>query len=118
MNAAAIIGFLVQNLESQGAVASIEIRHDLGALATGDEGLVALRGAITEVLGSAEYDDGSKRGYGDGQMIWQTFGVPVANFGPIGGNAHRANEWVDVDSLTTTRNIFANMIRRSCKTSS
>ncbi|MCD6356205.1 MAG: M20/M25/M40 family metallo-hydrolase [Anaerolineaceae bacterium] len=38
-------------------------------------------------------------------------GIPtLCGFGPIGGNPHAPNEWVDVSSLARTAAMFAGII--------
>jgi acetylornithine deacetylase/succinyl-diaminopimelate desuccinylase-like protein len=41
------------------------------------------------------------RGYGDANLFSGEAGIPTVQFGPLGGNFHEANEWVDLPSIAT-----------------
>ncbi len=50
----------------------------------------------------------------EGYMLIQA-GIPtIAGFGPIGGNAHAPDEWVDTASLSETVAIYTEVVRRYC----
>lgn len=51
----------------------------------------------------------------EGYMLIQA-GIPtIAGFGPIGGNAHAPDEWVDVASLSETVAIYTEAVRIYCQ---
>lgn len=64
------------------------------------EQLAPFAEAITAVLGqSAELAACEAHGYSDVQLLHHQFGVPCAMFGPVGGNYHAADEYVDLESI-------------------
>ena len=50
-------------------------------------------------------------GYTDAEIIKSKKDCLAFAFGPIGGNLHSANEWVDIDSLEKTKIFFKDLIR-------
>jgi succinyl-diaminopimelate desuccinylase len=47
----------------------------------------------------------------EGYMLMNE-GIPtICGFGPIGGNAHAVNEWIDIDSLDTTVDIYSYIVQ-------
>ncbi|HWT79314.1 MAG TPA: M20/M25/M40 family metallo-hydrolase, partial [Candidatus Methylomirabilis sp.] len=46
--------------------------------------------------------------------IFAAAGVPTVNYGPSGGGAHEAVEWVDLDSVVTCAQILAEAAQRFC----
>lgn len=42
---------------------------------------------------------------GDDNVL-ASLGIPVITWGPDGGNAHRAGEWVDLDSLQLLQEMY------------
>ena len=91
-------------------VIDIEVRHDLGALKTPPAELGALQDAMTAAGLPIEYADGKKKGYGDAQMLRQAWAIPVCNFGPSGSGMHGADEFVDIDSLRRTEQVYAALL--------
>lgn len=49
-------------------------------------------------------------GYGEGAMIAQKWGVPVAYFGPKGENTHEFGEWVLIPSLDVAAKVYARLL--------
>jgi acetylornithine deacetylase len=46
--------------------------------------------------------------------IFAAAGIPTVNYGPSGAGAHEAVEWVELDSVVTCAQIFAEAARRFC----
>lgn len=44
------------------------------------------------------------------ENIFGAYGIPTLGIGPIGGNAHSANEWVDLNSLSKLTDILMHFI--------
>jgi acetylornithine deacetylase len=42
------------------------------------------------------------------------YGIPATCYGPVGGNMHGINEWVDLDSLKEVTAVYADFILRWC----
>jgi len=91
-------------------VEEVKIRSDYGSIYTPKEKLVELE----SILENVNYGDIEKQGYFDGEMISSKSSSPFVCFGPKGNNAHGVNEWVDVESLNKTRNIYKNLIEKFC----
>jgi len=88
---------------------------DFGSLFTDPKHLRVVEETIQAITGKkAQYLDGAKKGFGDGQFLQEKYGIPVINLGPVGGNMHQPDEWVDVDSLQVLRNILHNIIQYYC----
>jgi acetylornithine deacetylase len=48
-------------------------------------------------------------------VLHQHFHTPALVFGPVGGNTHQPDEWVDLDSAQTVMETLANFICRWCE---
>lgn len=108
-------GAVVSRLEKLIAAAGlellkVEVRHDLGALYTDPQELTAI-----EAITGATYLNAATKGYGDGQLIQEAWGVPVANLGPKGANPHAVDEWVDIASLKTLMDMYTRIIQHYCQ---
>jgi acetylornithine deacetylase len=49
-------------------------------------------------------------GYGDPNLFSTVAGIPTVMFGPLGGNFHEANEWVDIPSIAKTAQILERLV--------
>jgi succinyl-diaminopimelate desuccinylase len=49
-------------------------------------------------------------GYGDPNLFSTVAGIPTVMFGPLGGNFHEANEWVDIPSISKTAQILERLV--------
>jgi acetylornithine deacetylase len=47
--------------------------------------------------------------------IFAAAGIPTVNYGPAGGGAHEAVEWVELDSVVTCARILVEAARRFCR---
>jgi len=92
------------------------IRHDFGSLYTDPTELKVVEKVLRKNLGSANYLNPAKKGYGDGQLLQKKFDIPMIYLGPKGANAHGADEWVDIRSLKKLKQIFSDLIASYCKT--
>lgn len=100
--------------EQQLQLDALTIRHDLGALCTDPTELRRVEDVLQVVSGEAVYRNPEGLGYGDGQMIWERFNVPVINLGPTGAGMHAQDEYVEVDSLEQLRNMYLQIINEYC----
>lgn len=111
LKAATVIQILRKNLRKLGLdLTETKIRHDLGALWTDPKSIKPVMTAIKGLAPKTIFLDPSTRGYGDGQMIQEKFGIPVINLGPEGGNEHGADEWSRVSSLEKLSQMFVKLI--------
>ena len=114
LRAARIVLFLERFFRTRDLVLDdIVIKHDLGALATPKGRL--LEAVVRESIGKISYLDPSRKGYSDGQLLHEKLSIPVAYFGPAGGNAHAPGEWVDIPSLLRLSNFYANLLKRGAR---
>jgi len=89
---------IVMKVEIPGA--SISIDHPLALIA--QEYTKAVHGQRWEIRGAGPGNEG---------YMLIGAGIPtLCGFGPIGGNPHAPNEWVDIESLTRTAVIYAGII--------
>ncbi|MDO9545181.1 MAG: M20 family metallopeptidase [Pelolinea sp.] len=81
-----------------------------GAAIPVDHPLAKIAQDYTEAVYGTPWDI---KGAGPGNEGYMLIGAGIptlCGFGPIGGNPHAPDEWVDVDSLTKTAAIFAGII--------
>lgn len=98
-----------------GCRAEIKTTLDFGSLFTDPKHLKVVENIIQTITGEkARYADAASKGFGDGQFLQEQYGIPVINLGPIGGNMHQPNEWVDINSLQVLRDIFYKIIQSYC----
>lgn len=117
LNAKKIISQIKKYLKTnQYKFFNYSIRHDFGSLNTDTRKITRIEKIIKNNLGKAEYLNPSNKGYGDGQLIAEKFGIPVIYLGPKGKNAHGVDEWVDINSVKKLRKIFSDIIKNYCKT--
>jgi succinyl-diaminopimelate desuccinylase len=50
-------------------------------------------------------------GYGDPNLFSTVAGIPTVMFGPLGGNFHEADEWVDIPSIARTARVLERLVR-------
>jgi succinyl-diaminopimelate desuccinylase len=91
------------------------ITHDFGALYIPPERLASFEEIIREVLGTAEYDDISQAGYGEGQLLNERLGIDCVYFGPGPKEmAHQVDEYVSIEELKKASEIYRKLIERYC----
>jgi len=106
LNEKRIAELIERTAKTQGLkLEKLEIRSDLKAAFSPKEKIKGFEGI--------DYANLKEQGYFDVQIISDKFGSPFVCFGPMGGNAHGTDEWVDVNSLEKTRNIFRDLIQKS-----
>ena len=71
--------------------------------------VVALREAATQILGRAPTLTVS--GPANESYLLNGYGIPTCVFGPEGGGAHAADEYVDVDSIFAVAEVYATTAR-------
>lgn len=114
-NAAWIEDYIrAQALDLNLGVLAIEMRHDLGALDVPERDLDFLEQALKEQNLPVAYRDARTLGYGDGQMIWQRWSIPVAYLGPTGDGMHAVDEYVELESLLPLARTLTSLIRICC----
>lgn len=112
LNAEKILKIYQDCLKKLGSETDREnIRANLGSLKTPKTKLKALERVIKKEVGKVQYIPSYDMGYGDGQMIFQKVGCPVVYFGPGPTEmCHKADEYIEVDSLNKTVDIFKKLI--------
>ena len=53
--------------------------------------------------------DWGYQGYGDANLFSAEAGIPTVQFGPLGGNFHQADEWVDIPSIAATARVLVRL---------
>ena len=115
LNGKKVVDFLEKNIKKNGLqLKKTLIRSDFGPMYVPKTKIKSFEDAIKEQLGRVDYGDITKQGYFDGEMMYKKLGIPCVYFGPKGGNAHGANEWVDIRSLKEVREVYKDLIRRVC----
>jgi acetylornithine deacetylase len=74
--------------------------------------VTCVRDAVTQVTGSKPAEGGVA--YWMDAAIFAAAGIPTVNYGPSGGGAHEAVEWVELDSATRTASVLVEAARRFC----
>jgi acetylornithine deacetylase/succinyl-diaminopimelate desuccinylase-like protein len=128
LRAAQLVDQFIGSLEGSGCQASSEVRHDLGSMNTDRDMIANVVDMLREVLSDGAdsyapakaasdtiYKDPTQSGYGDGQMVAERYGIPVFEMGPVGGNMHGADEWVDIPSLDICTAFYARLIKETCR---
>ena len=97
-----------------GEEAEVRCLFDRSPLLCDREAAVArcLRDAVHAATGSSPAEAGVA--YWMDAAIFAAAGMPTVNYGPSGGGAHEAVEWVDLDSVLTCARILADAARRFC----
>lgn len=93
-----------------GTLTELRVNHSLGSLNTATESLGSLVEAVASLGREVNFLDGKNKGYGDGQMLAERFGIPVANFGPSGEGMHGPDEYVDIGSLRDSEHVYRQLI--------
>jgi acetylornithine deacetylase/succinyl-diaminopimelate desuccinylase-like protein len=91
-------------------VTTLQARFDLDGYYVAPDRIRPLTDAITAVMGSTNFANLGTLGYSDVQLLSSALKVPVAMFGPIGGNVHAAEEFVELESLKTVQAVFQKMV--------
>lgn len=92
----------------------MEVRSNFKPMCSSKESFKELEQSIIKENLCPNYGDMKKQAYFDGGMMANKLSAPFACFGPIGRNAHGAEEWVDIKSLEKTRNVYKNLIQKFC----
>ncbi|MFH1429910.1 MAG: M20/M25/M40 family metallo-hydrolase [Candidatus Uhrbacteria bacterium] len=86
--------------------ASIATRFGLQSYHTALESLELFTDAVRAVCNHVPLDDLSATGYCDVQLLASRFDAPCVQFGPSGGQVHAADEYVEIESITTLQAIL------------
>lgn len=117
LRAEKIITWIEKFLKNKGyKLFDFKIRHNLGSLYTDSSKLKIFKQILKKNKLKIDYVNPSETGYGDSQLLQQKFNIPVIYFGPKGANAHGIDEWVDINSVKKTRQIFSELIVSYCET--
>ncbi len=85
----------------------IKIVIDHATRQTSAEVVAQLSQTAIQVLGKEiELGDPALAGYNDAAILGEALHAPVVNFGPYGEGNHMAHEWVSLDSITKTTEVF------------
>jgi len=95
-------------------IEKIEIRSNFQPMYSPKENFKELEQSIIKENFYPNYGNIKEQGYFDGEMIANKLSAPFACFGPIGENAHGAEEWIDIKSLEKTKNVYKNLIQKFC----
>ena len=82
-----------------------EIPPDAELVTVNQEVIARHRGTPAEITGAGGWMDSA---------LTSAAGIPTVIFGPDGDGAHADNEWVDLDSAQTCREIYADLARAWC----
>lgn len=90
-----------------------EIIHDFPAWMTQNDKLSWIKDSLLKEVPTVKYTDAKKTGYVDVAMLATVWNCPIACIGVVGGNAHAAGEWVDIDSIKIVERIVSDIIENS-----
>lgn len=109
-----VVRELEEVVRQAGEEAAVRCLFDRSPLLCDREAPVArcLRDAVSAVTGRPPAEAGVA--YWMDAAIFAAAGIPTVNYGPSGAGAHEAVEWVDLDSVVTSAQIFAEAARRFC----
>ena len=92
---------------------SYQTRHKLPPWTSEREKWQDFQKVIINQRTAIQYADASKSGFVDIAFIANTFKCPCICIGPVGGNGHGANEWVDISSLEKLEQILKEYLSKS-----
>ncbi len=111
LDANRIVGLLKQEIAANGClVEKYFMRHDYHCLYTDRKKIVDIEKVLKETLGKIEYLPPSSMGYAEAPLIQNKYNIPAIYFGPEGKNAHGADEWVNVNSIKSCRDVYKKII--------
>jgi len=84
---------------------AFEAAPDSLATALVVEAAEAVTGRAPERLGAPYWTDAA---------LIEAAGIPTVLYGPVGGGIHQADEWVDLASVETVRQVLGHVARRVC----
>lgn len=74
---------------------------DLGCLSISKNSIAKVTQAVKDSVNTLEFINPNDMGYGDGQMVFEKFGIPTVYFGAGPTNmCHKPNEYVNIPDLT------------------
>jgi acetylornithine deacetylase/succinyl-diaminopimelate desuccinylase-like protein len=113
LRAQTILKMLDEQIRAQGlSLENSEIVLDFGSLYTTREELSLFEHIVREVIGNVTYDEISKGGYGEGQLLNETFGTSCVYFGPGPDNkAHQVDEYVSISELCQANRVIELLIK-------
>jgi acetylornithine deacetylase len=109
---AAVLREIERVIEAAGEQAEVRVLLERPPLVCDPDAEIAgvVRQAATAVTGSAPEEIGV--GYWMDAALFAAAGIPTVNYGPAGGGAHEAVEWVDLDSVTACAQVLIETARR------
>lgn len=109
-----VIADIVRYCHQHGlSIDEIKTQHNLGTWFTDEKDLQNLVSVVESITGKpVKFSNPKTSGYVDMQMLWDKLGQPTAaSIGPGPGNVmHQADEYVAIDDLLMSRDIFAGVI--------
>ncbi len=94
---------------------TIEKRIDKNPFIIEKNKLSKFEHVIKSKLGKVDYADISRYGYGEGQLLNETLGVPCVYFGPgPDSTAHKTDEYVFINELKLVEDIIISLITEYC----
>ncbi|CAN5634301.1 ArgE/DapE family deacylase [soil metagenome] len=111
---AAVTAELVQVIADAGETARVRLVLDRPPLECAPDSAIAtaVRQAAARVTRTATEDAGVA--YWMDAAIFAGAGAATVNYGPAGGGAHGAVEWVDLDSVVRCRDVLTYAVRSFC----
>jgi len=91
-------------------ITRISVKHNLGSLFTPENEWKNISKIVHSVVGKSEILPPQTKGYGDGQLLSEKKKIPVIYLGPSGEGAHSADEYVNISSLTSLKEIYKKIL--------
>lgn len=88
--------------------------HAQGAVLVDDSDLFRVLARVHKKINDQEMDYVSSRGTTDARFYKLFYGIPATCYGPLGGNIHAPDEWVDLSSVKTCTKTLAAFILEWC----
>lgn len=116
LRAQTVLDLLGEHLAMNGfQMAEAQAALDFGSLYVPPERLGQFEEIVRCVLGCVEYDDISKGGYGEGQLLNERLGTDCVYFGPGPKEmAHQVDEYVSIKELEQAAEVYTRLIEQYC----
>jgi len=114
INAQSVADFLKNEITNTGlTVSRIAKIHDYPYMFTPKEDFQKFNQIVLDVTGELEY--GQMIGYAEGEMIRNSLGLSVVNYGPRRNEtSHKPDEYVEISQLDQVAEVFKKTIRAYC----
>jgi acetylornithine deacetylase/succinyl-diaminopimelate desuccinylase-like protein len=91
-------------------ITRISVKHNLGSLFTPENKWKNISRIVHSIVGQSEILPPQIKGYGDGQLLSEKKKIPVIYLGPSGEGAHSADEYVNIFSLSSLKEIYKKIL--------